>query len=109
MNTFTFIIGSVDDFESAADLEIYVKNGGNDCDLNCSIHEFEAPEECDEDTVVMIGRGIAFSEDWALDESISYLVRGSLKIESEEDMFNEADEGQGTFISETQRHDLWEL
>ena len=73
MKTYTFIIGSADDFESIEALMEYIAQpvaGG----LNCSAHEFEAPEGCDEETVTMIGRGIAFSNDWCMDHTFSFIT-----------------------------------
>jgi len=74
MRTYTFIIGSADDFEGIEDLRDYVDQRGRSGDLNCSLHEFEAPEGCDEETVTMIGRGIAFSNDWCMDHTFSFIT-----------------------------------
>jgi len=87
VKTYTFIIGSMDDFEGVEDLIDYAEQEGRDGNLNYSCHEFEAPESCDEATVTLIGRGIAFSEDWTMDGTYSFLVHGALETESEKDMF----------------------
>lgn len=90
MRTYTFIIGSMDDFEGIEDLMDYVEQQGPDWQrgrLNYTCHEFEAPESCDEETVTLIGRGIAFSNDWSMDGTYSFLVHGALETESEKDMF----------------------
>jgi hypothetical protein len=92
MKTYTFIIGSMDDFENASALMDEVENkgaGDEDPGNGCySIHEFEAPEGCDEECVTLIGRGIAFSEGWAQDDSISFLVEGALDGPGEQEMFD---------------------
>ena len=86
MRLYTFIIGSMDDFEGLEDLIDYVDQEGRDGSLNYSCHEFEAPAGCDEETVTLIGRGIAFGNDWCMDGTFSFLVTGSLETESEKDM-----------------------
>ena len=72
MRTYTFLIGTMDDFESMEELLDHFESSsypGSIC--NCSAFEFEAPAECDKDTVTMIGRGIAFSNDWCMDDTWS--------------------------------------
>jgi hypothetical protein len=86
MKTYTFIIGSMDDFEGIEDLIDYVDQEGRDGSLNYSCHEFEVHAECDEETVTLIGRGIAFSNDWCMDHTLSFLVTGALETEAEKDM-----------------------
>ena len=54
---------------------------------NYSLFEFEAPESCDQDTVTMIGRGIAFSNDWSMDDTFSCVIEGTLDGAAEQDMF----------------------
>jgi hypothetical protein len=100
MKTYTFIIGSTDDFESMEDLMEYMElraaNGWegtiSDNELleqrNLSWHEFEAPSECDKETVTLIGRGIAFSNDWSMDGTVSFLVEGALDGQGEQEMFD---------------------
>ena len=78
MKTYTFIIGSMDDFEGIEDLTDYVDQEGCDGGLNYSCHEFAVHPECDEETVTLIGRGIAFSNDWCMDHTFSFLVRGEI-------------------------------
>jgi len=76
MKTYTFVIGSTDDFEAAEDLMDYVEQEGRGGNLNYSVHEFEAPEDCNEETVTLIGRGIAFSNDWCMGGAYSFLIHG---------------------------------
>jgi len=79
--TYTFLIGTTDDFESMADLLDYVEMGTfteTKESVNYSIYEFEAPESCDQDTVTMIGRGIAFSNDWCMDDTFSCVIEGTV-------------------------------
>ena len=88
MKTYTFIIGSMDDFEGIEDLMDYVEQQGADWQrgrLNYSCHEFEAPKECDLSTVQLIGYGIAFENDWSQDGTFSFFIEGSLPTESEKD------------------------
>ena len=83
MKTYTFIIGTMDDFADMDALSYYVQQGWHlnsppeTGSLNCSVIEFDAPEACDEDTVIMIGRGLAFSNDWCMDDTISFVIEGS--------------------------------
>ncbi len=78
--TYTFLIGTTDDFESMDELLDHFENSsysGSIC--NCSAFEFEAPVGLDQDTVTMIGRGIAFSNDWCMDDTFSCVVEGPLR------------------------------
>ena len=81
MKTYTFIIGSTDDFESLDELiEHFDKDICLDTAHNCSSYEFDAPVGCDKDTIVMIGRGYAFSNGWCMDDTFSSMIDGSLSI-----------------------------
>ena len=73
---FVFVIGSTDDFESANDLRIAAEERaiGNTVDLNFSRHRFSVPSTLDEDTIILIGRGLAFSNGWCEDDTISFLM-----------------------------------
>ena len=101
MKTYTFVIGSADDFESIEDLidcadQHHTQDAhwdGVNAGLNYSIHEFEAPDGSDEETATLIGRGIAFSNDWCMDHTFSFVVHGSLG------------DSAG---SQMKMHDLWE-
>lgn len=97
MKTYTFIIGTMDDFDFIESLVDYVEQEGYDGDLNYSIFEFDCPADCSEETVTMIGRGIAFSNDWSMDDTFSCVIDGSIEGNS-----NEA-------RTETQHHDVWEM
>ena len=88
MKTYTFLIGTADDFESIDELiEHFEGSDYPDSICNCASYEFEAPADCDEKTVTMIGRGIAFSNDWSMDDTYSFLVHGPLDGDAEKDMF----------------------
>lgn len=90
MKTYTFIIGSTDDFETIEDLIDCADrhdaqnahwdgpNGG----LNYSIFEFDCPSNCSEETVTMMGRGYAFSSDWCMDDTLSFLIEGTIQTAS---------------------------
>jgi hypothetical protein len=83
MKTYTFIIGSADDFEAIEDLMDYVEQEGYDGNLNYSIWEFDCPADCSEEIVTMMGRGYAFSNDWCMDHTFSFLVTGALDGDAE--------------------------
>ena len=80
MKKYTFLIGTMDDFESMEEMLDYIENKPSTGVMksNYSIYEFEAPVECDQDTVTLIGRGIAFSNGWCMDDTFSCLVEGSV-------------------------------
>lgn len=75
-NTFTFIIGTTDDFESTDDLIDHFELDGSSISKHCSSFEFDAPAGVHEDVVTMIGRGMAFSDGWSMDGSVSFVVKG---------------------------------
>ena len=81
MKTYTFIIGSMDDFEGLEDLMDYVEQEGHEGHLNYSVNEFTAPKQCNPETVQLIGYGIAFENDWAMDGTYSFFIDGSLNGE----------------------------
>lgn len=76
MKTYTFLIGTTDDFESMDELIEHFEEGGGTHICNCAAYVFEAPESCDQNTVTMIGRGIAFSSDWCMDDTYSCVIDG---------------------------------
>ena len=89
MKTYTFLIGTTDDFESIDELiEHFEESNYPSSICNCASYEFEAPADCDEETVTMIGRGIAFSNDWSMDGTFSFLVDGPLEGDAEREMFD---------------------
>lgn len=83
MKTYTFVIASTDDFDSIEEVHYYLENlscGNVSGDfVNCSTHEFECPTDCDDELVTMIGRGIAFSNGWCMDDTISFIVEGTIE------------------------------
>jgi len=79
MKTFTFIIGSEDDFDSSEDLQAFIEAhaGGQQTGFkNFAIFEFECPADCSDEIVTMIGRGYAFSNDWGPFGTVSYFIQG---------------------------------
>ena len=83
MKLYTFLIGSADDFQDLEALLDYFESISRDEEeatpmRNASFYEFQAPAECDEETVTMIGRGIAFSNDWCMDGTFSCVIEGIL-------------------------------
>jgi hypothetical protein len=97
MKIWTFIIGSMDDFESLEDMMQWVDVVGWDGDKNYSCFEFDAPEDCSKELIISIGRGYAFDADWCADGTFSFIVPGSINKTTQK------------LQTETQRHDLWEL
>ena len=87
MKTYTFLIGTTDDFESLDELIGYVEANHDKGFQNYSLFEFEAPESCDQETVTLIGRGIAFSNDWSMDDTFSCVIEGALDGPAEQEMF----------------------
>ena len=113
MKTYTFLIGTTDDFESIDELINHFENSSYPNSIcNCSAFEFEAPESCDQDTVTMIGRGIAFSNDWCMDDTLSCVIEGTLDGAAEQDMFEAGAAAREKLNeqkrSETQRVDPYE-
>lgn len=79
MKTYTYIIGSEDDFDSSEDLQAFIEAhaGGQQTGFkNFAIFEFECPADCSDEIVTMIGRGYAFSNDWGMDGTVSYFIQG---------------------------------
>ena len=96
MKTYTFLIGTMDDFESMDELLNHFENSSYlNSICNCAAYEFEAPDTCDQDTVTLIGRGLAFSNDWCMDGTYSCVISGTI-----------SPTGAST---QTQLHDLWEI
>jgi len=78
MKTYTFVIGSSDDFETIGALGDYVEANHDRGMLNYSVFEFAVPANVMEEDVTLIGRGYAFSNDWAMDDSFSFVIEGTL-------------------------------
>ena len=80
MKTYTFLIGTADDFETIDELIEHFENSSYPSSIcNCAAYEFEAPAECDKETVAMIGRGIAFGNNWSWDDTFSCVVANEEK------------------------------
>ncbi len=95
MKTYTFLIGTMDDFESIEELmEHFEGSDYPDSICNCASYEFEAPKECDLSTVQLIGYGLAFENNWSMDDTFSFFIEGTLGSER---------------ASQMQMHDLWEI
>jgi hypothetical protein len=78
MRKFIFLIGSTDDFESLEDLENTYFNGGV-TERNMSVFTFDVPDVGTNsltvrDIATYIGRGLAFSNDWGMDGTLSTLL-----------------------------------
>ena len=88
MKVYTFVIGSTDDFDQIQDLDEYVEKYGFTGRRNYSIFEFDCPAGCSQELVTMIGRGYAFSQDWTMDDTYSFLIEGTLDGDAEKEMFD---------------------
>ena len=78
MRKFIFLIGSTDDFESLEDLQNTYFNGGV-TERNMSVFTFDVPDVGTNsltvrDIATYIGRGLAFSNDWCMDGTLSTLL-----------------------------------
>ena len=73
---YVFVIGSTDDFESAEELDSAVEDRmmGSFVSSNFSYDRFSVPAGLDEETIILIGRGLAFSNGWCEDDTISYVM-----------------------------------
>ena len=83
MKTYTFLIGTTDDFESMDELIQHFEDSNYPSSIcNCASYEFEVPDSCDKVTVTMVGRGIAFSNDWCMDGTYSCVIEGGVEMSS---------------------------
>jgi hypothetical protein len=78
MRKFIFLIGTTDDFESLDDLKNTYFNGGV-TERNMSVFTFDVPAVGTNsltvrDIATYIGRGLAFSNDWCMDGTLSCLL-----------------------------------
>ena len=108
--TYTFIIGSADDFESLDELIDYVEANGNRGFRDYTTYELDVPVAANRETMIMIGRGVAFSNGWSMDDTFSTGVEGALETEAEKaavDAGIEAREVSKTDRSEQQQVDLY--
>ena len=111
MKTYTFIIGTMDDFESLEALMAYAEANHDKGFQDYALFEFEAPKECDLSTVQLIGYGIAFDNDWAKDDTFSFFVEGTIDTDSERQAFEAGVEGRERLKesarSKAQDGDVW--
>ena len=78
MRKFIFLIGSTDDFETLEDLQNTHLNGSV-TQRNMSVYTFDVPDVGTDsltvrDIATYIGRGLAFSNDWCMDGTLSCLL-----------------------------------
>ena len=78
--SFVYLIGSSDHFESIEKLvEFYSANEGlvsfygSEGPRNSSRYEVEA---ADADTALLLGYGLAFKDDWCMEHTVSFLLKG---------------------------------
>ena len=109
MKTYTFIIGSTDDFEFIESLVDYVEQEGYDGGLNYSIFEFDCPADCSEEIVTMMARGYAFSNDWCMDGTVSCMIEGALDGAAEQTAIQTGIDARESTKNDIKNHDLWEM
>ena len=81
MRKFIFLIGSTDDFESLETLTFaYFNEPDQFAELNASVFTFVVPNVGTgspltvHDLATYIGRGLAFSNDWCMDGTLSCIL-----------------------------------
>ena len=81
MRTFIYLIGSMDDFDSYEDLEAAYYSSDHDfSDFNASAFKFQLPANCGTDSMTvkdiatLVGRGLAFSNDWGMDGTFGDII-----------------------------------
>ena len=76
MRKFIFLIGSTDDFESIEALKTaYFELGEHIRDEgNASFFEFDVPENLERGYAILVGRGLAFTNSWCMDDTLSTLL-----------------------------------
>ncbi len=80
LQSYTYIIGSADDFSSLEEL-LKAYNEGTLGEYNASVFEYEAPtgdvgKMTGIEIATLIGYGLAFEADWCMDNTVSYLMVG---------------------------------
>ena len=78
MRKFIFLIGSTDDFETLEDLQNTYFNGSVS-QRNMSVFTFDVPDVGTDsltvrDIATYIGRGLAFSYGWCMDDTLTTLL-----------------------------------
>ena len=73
MRKFIFLIGSTDDFESLEDLQNTYFDGGWTA-RNMSVFDVDLPMNCSNEIALLVGRGMAFNNDWCMDGTVSTLL-----------------------------------
>jgi len=74
MRKFIYLIGSTDDFGDLEDLKNAYFDGVLLEDYNASYYEFEVPVDHDLGIALLVGRGLAFTNDWCMDGTLSCLL-----------------------------------
>lgn len=75
MKSFIFLIGSTNDFETLEDLKACYFSGDHDfSQYNASVFEFEVPENLNRGYALLIGCGLAFTNDWCMDDTFFTLL-----------------------------------
>ena len=80
MRKFIFLIGTTDDFENVEDMKsCYFSDDVDFSQYNASVYTFNVPDVINysltvHDIATYIGRGLAFSNDWCMDGTLSTLL-----------------------------------
>lgn len=97
MKTYTFVIGSRDDFESLTELMEYASEHLGSGDKDYSIQTFKVEKGCSPETVQLVAYGLAFQDYLTIDETYSFYIEGTF------------DDGKEQERSEQQLHDIWDI
>ena len=75
MRKFIYLIGSTDDFDGIESIKFaYFNEPDQFAELNASDFEFELPDACDDEVATLYARGLAFSNGWCMDDTVSILM-----------------------------------
>ena len=81
--TYAFVIGHTEDFGNTEEVIDYISNRpfstmGDDRNSvggkRAAFYTFKVPKKMDESIVVLVGRGIAFSDGWERDTTFSCVI-----------------------------------
>jgi hypothetical protein len=70
---YIFVIGDAEDFDTMDDVISYITEGGTG--KKAASYAFEMPKNCDESIAALVGRGIAFSAGWRMDNTNSCTIK----------------------------------
>lgn len=73
--TYSYVIGSMDDFASMEELitEFESIKLGGAVTGNMGVYSFKMPYGTSDETALLIGKGMAFCSDWCQDKTLSFM------------------------------------